>query len=93
MLPVLGARRGRSEVVCRDRMRIQRIITEHSGRSFYDRNEYPRKVVLLLLSGAELQKVVETIRSAGKARPVMPAGVERLDDDTGGNRAVAITVH
>ena len=89
MLPVLGARRGRSEVVCRDRMRIQRII----GRSFGNRNEYPRKVVLLLLSGAELQKVVETIRSAGKARPVMPTGVEWFDGDSGIGRTVAITVH
>lgn len=81
---------GRPEVAGRNRMRIQRIVAEHSGRSFGNRDEYPRKVVLLLLSGAETQEIVESIRTAGKAGPVMPGGVERLDNDSGRGRAITL---
>ena len=52
------------------------------------------QIVFLLLPRAEPQKVVEALRSAGKARPlIMPGGIERLDDDYGIGLAVPITLH
>ena len=64
---------------------VQRIVAEDFRRPFRYRDEYPREVVLLLLSRGEPQKVVEAIRPAGKTRPDMPAGVERFDYDSGGD--------
>ncbi|MCY3981312.1 MAG: hypothetical protein OXF51_05985, partial [Alphaproteobacteria bacterium] len=72
-------------------MRIQRVIAEHLGRSFSNCNEPLCKVVLLLLSGAEPQEITEVLRAAGKTRPIMPAGVERFDDDSGSGDHPALT--
>ncbi len=81
---------GLSEVVHRDGVSIQRMVAEYLGQSFGNCNEYSRKVVLLLLSGAEPQKIVETVRAAGKARPVMPAGLERFDNDSENRRVITL---
>ena len=82
----------RSEVARGDCMGVQRIVTKHLGRFRRHGDEYPREVVLLLLPRAEPQKVVEAVRSTGKPRPVMPAGIERLNDDSGDGFAVPVTL-
>ena len=92
---MLGARRGRvrAKVPRRHRMGVQRMVAEDPGRPLRDRNEYPREVVPLLLSGAEPQKVVEAVGSTEKPQPVMPAGIERFDDYSGNSLSVPVTTH
>ena len=72
---------------------VSMVINIRSGRSLRDGYEYAGEVVLLLFPRAEAQKVVGALRSAGKARPIMPAGIERLDDNPGSGLAVPLTRH
>ncbi len=57
------------------------------------RAEHTREVFFPLLPRAEAQKAVKALRSAGKARPIMPGGVERLDDNPAGGVTVPVTLH
>ena len=74
-------------------MGVGRAVDEYPRRSLRDRDELPRQLDLPLLARAEPQRVVETVRSAGNARPVMPAGIQWLNDDSGDGLAALVPRH